>query len=126
MRTGRWTLIYDGDCNFCIRQIRWVQSRDVHGMIDTVPFQTADLDAYGVSRTAVEDAMHLVSPSGEVSRGAEAAQKVLMLFPRLRPLALLLRVPGVMFLAERVYRWIAKRRHRFGCDSVACSRGGAD
>jgi hypothetical protein len=31
-----------------------------------------------------------------------------------------------MFLAERVYRWIARHRHRFGCESRVCRRGGSD
>jgi predicted DCC family thiol-disulfide oxidoreductase YuxK len=119
----RWTLIYDGDCEFCRRQVRMVERWDTQSRIEPVPFQQAELDSYGVSREAVEEAMHLVSPSETVWRGSAAAREILRLLPRGRLLAWLFRLPGAMFMAERAYRWIAKRRHRFGCDSVVCRRG---
>ncbi len=122
--TRRWSLIFDGDCGFCRHQMHWIQHRDTSGLILPVPFQVADLDRYGVSLAAAEEAMHLVSPSGTVWRGAAAAREVLRLLPRVRHLVWIFYVPGVMFVAERVYRWVAKRRHRFGCDSPVCRRGG--
>jgi predicted DCC family thiol-disulfide oxidoreductase YuxK len=120
----RWVLIYDGDCEFCRRQVSCVKRHDARGQVEAVPFQSANLESYGVGRQAAEESMHLVSPAGVVWRGAEAARQLLQLLPRLRPVAWLFRLPGAMFLAERVYRWIARRRHRFGCRSTACRRGG--
>ena len=98
---------------------RW----DSVGRIDPVPYQVAQLDSYGVSLQEAEQAMHLIAPSGVVWSGAAAARELLRLLPLLRPLAWLFRIPGVMLVAERVYRWVARRRHRFGCDSSACKRG---
>ncbi len=121
----RWTLIYDGDCDFCRRQVRWIQRHDKQGLIAPVPFQVAELDRYGVGPVAAEEAMHLVAPSGTVWRGAAAAREVLRLLPRLRLLVWVFHIPGAMFVAERVYRWVARRRHRFGCDSPVCRRGGS-
>ncbi len=118
-----WTLIFDGDCEFCLRQVRFIRRRDRAGRIEAIPFQTADLGAIGVSRQAAEEAMQLVSPAGDVWQGASAARELLKLLPGFAPLAWLFRIPGAMLLAERVYRWIARRRHRFGCDSPACRRG---
>ncbi|NIR42775.1 MAG: DUF393 domain-containing protein [Gemmatimonadetes bacterium] len=120
---ARWVLIYDGDCGFCQRQVRFVERHDTKGRIEAVPFQTAELSRYGIDRQAAEEAMHLVSPAGDVWRGPAAAREVLKLLPRLKPLAWLFYLPGAMFVAERVYRWIARRRHRFGCDSAVCRRG---
>lgn len=119
----RWTLIFDGDCGFCRRQVRWIQQHDTQGLIAHVPFQGAQLDSYGVSRAAAEEAMHLVAPSGTVWRGASAARELLRLLPRYRYLAWIFHIPGAMWVAERVYRWVARRRHRFGCESPACRRG---
>ncbi len=118
-----WTLIYDGDCEFCRRQVRLVRRWDVHRRVHTVPFQTADLANYGVSREAADEAMQLVAPSGRVYEGAAAAREILRLLPRGRPLSWLFKLPGAPFVAERVYRWVAKRRHRFGCNSEVCHRG---
>ena len=125
-RMEKWVLIYDGDCEFCRRQIRLVERFDTRGRIEAVSFQAIDLAAYGVTRDAAEQAMHVVSPTGRVWRGAGAARQVSKLLPSLRPLAWLFHVPGAMFVAERVYRWVAKRRHRFGCDSAGCRRGAVD
>lgn len=122
----RWTLIFDGDCGFCHRQVRFIERWDVGRRIDAVPFQAADLERFGVSRTAAEEAMHLVAPSGAVWRGAEAAREILRLLPRTRRLAWLFRVPGAMYVAGRVYRWVARRRHRLGCDSAVCRRGAVE
>ncbi len=120
-----WTLIFDGDCGFCRRQVRWIQRHDARGLIAPVPLQVADLDRYGVSRAAAEEAMHLVAPSGTVWRGAAAARELLRLLPGIRHLVWVFHIPGVMFVAERVYRWVARRRHRFGCESPVCRRGGS-
>ncbi|UCC81992.1 MAG: DUF393 domain-containing protein [Gemmatimonadota bacterium] len=118
-----WTLIYDGDCQFCRRQVERLRRVDRGGRIETVPFQTADLARYGIDLTAAEEAMHLVAPTATVFRGAEAARETLRLLPFGRPLVWLLAAPGAMFAAERVYRWVARRRHRFGCNSSVCRRG---
>ncbi len=119
----RWTLIYDGECSFCRRQVERVERWDTRGRIRTVSFQKVDLARYGVSRQAAEQAMHLVAPTGVVWRGAEAARELLRLLPVGRLLVWLFSVPGAMFGAERVYRGIARRRHRRGCGSGVCRRG---
>ncbi|MGD8699284.1 MAG: DUF393 domain-containing protein [Gemmatimonadales bacterium] len=123
---SRWTLIYDGDCGFCRRQVALIARWDRAGRLTAIPFQDADLERYGVSREDAEQAMQLVGPSGAVWAGATAARELAWLLPALRPFAWLFRLPGAMFLAERVYRWIARHRHRFGCESRVCRRGGSD
>jgi predicted DCC family thiol-disulfide oxidoreductase YuxK len=118
-----WTLIYDGECEFCRRQVDFIVRCDRTGCLTAVPFQGVVLERYGVGREAAEQAMQLVAPSGAVWSGAAAARELVSLLPRLRPFGWLFRVPGAMFLAERAYRWIARHRHRFGCASRVCRRG---
>ncbi len=118
-----WTLIYDGDCKFCRRQVNLIARWDRMDRLTAVPFQTAELELYGVSREAAEQAMQLVAPSGAVWSGAAAARELAGLLPTLRPFVWMFRVPGAMFLAERTYRWIARHRHRLGCESSVCRRG---
>jgi predicted DCC family thiol-disulfide oxidoreductase YuxK len=69
--------------------------------------------------------MHLIAPDGRIWRGATAAREVLALLPRWRWAAYLMRVPGVLAVAERVYDWIARRRHSMPCGSAVCRRGKA-
>jgi predicted DCC family thiol-disulfide oxidoreductase YuxK len=120
---SKWTLIYDGECEFCRRQVGLVARWDRAGHIEAVPFQRAELERYGVGRDAAEQAMQLVAPSGAVWSGAAAARELSRLLPTLRPFAWLFYVPGATFIAERTYRWVAKHRHRFGCKSRVCRRG---
>ena len=121
----RWTLIYDGQCEFCRRQVDLALRWDVDRRIEAVPFQTAELERYGVSRDSAADAMHLIAPTGTIWSGAAAARELSRLLPRTRPLSWVLEVPGAMVVAERAYRSIARRRHRLGCESTACRRGAA-
>lgn len=118
-----WVLIYDGECEFCRRMIRLVERWDTGDRIRTIPFQSADLSGHEIPRAAAEEAMHLVDPDGRVWRGAIAARELLRALPGGGPIRWLFFVPGVLPVAERVYSWIARRRHRFGCSSGVCQRG---
>jgi len=98
----------------------------MRGRLRFVPFQDAvDLAALpAIPRAALEAAMHLVGPDGSVCAGAEAAPALLRLLPAGLPLAMLFRVRGVPALAGVLYRAIARNRHRVGCGSAQCRRGG--
>ena len=122
-RTATWTLIYDGECVFCQRQVELIRRWDTHGLIEFVSLYDARLDRLGISRTAAEEAMHFVAPDGTVWAGAEAARQILYVVRRWRPIALIMGTPGVTAVSEAAYRWVARRRHRLGCDSDVCRRG---
>jgi predicted DCC family thiol-disulfide oxidoreductase YuxK len=121
-----WTLIYDGDCDFCRRCIRLLHGWDRGRRVRTVPFQDqAALSALPpIPAASLEAAMHLVGPDGSVHVGAAAAPVILRLLPGGSVLAAAFRLPGVPAAAERVYRAVARNRHRPGCGSPRCRRGG--
>ena len=121
-----WTLIYDGECRFCRRVVRLLERWDSRGQLKTVPLQTtADLALLPpIPRASLEQAMHLVTPDGVVLAGAAAAPAILRLLPGGGLLARTFRVPGIAALADVVYRAVARSRHRLGCGSDACARGG--
>jgi predicted DCC family thiol-disulfide oxidoreductase YuxK len=120
-----WTLIYDGECAFCRWCVGLVARWDAHARVRPVAFQDrAALDGLPpIPQSALEAAMHLVSPSGEVRAGAAAMPAVLRLLPAVAPMALLFRVPGVPGLAAWTYAAVARNRHRLGCGSSVCRRG---
>jgi len=121
----RWTLIYDGDCRFCRRSVALLRSWDRRGSLRAVSFQSDhDLESLPrISRSSLEQAMHLVAPDGGVLAGAAAAPVILRLLPGGRPLAWAFAIPGVPAVANAVYRAVARNRHRLGCGSTSCSRG---
>jgi predicted DCC family thiol-disulfide oxidoreductase YuxK len=122
---GRWTLVYDGECGFCRSSVDLLRRWDRHGRFAFVPFQDSVALATlpGIERKELEQAMHLVSPDGSVLKGAAALPAILRLVPGGKPVAPLLRLPGASWLAARVYRMIARSRHRLGCGSRTCTLG---
>lgn len=120
---GPYTLLYDGECAFCRTWVERLRRRDRRHRIALVPFQEIDPTSYGLRRSDLEAAMHLVAPDGRAWRGADAAREMLALLPSWRWASLLLRVPGALPIARRVYDGIARRRHRFDCGSGVCRRG---
>ena len=120
----RWTLVFDGQCRFCVAWVNRVRRRDRRGRLRLVPLQdeAAWSGVRGLTRASLERAVHLVSPAGRVYAGAAAAGPLLRLLPGGRVVAAPLALPGAERIAAAVYAWIARRRHRLGCGSKACSR----
>lgn len=104
-------LIYDGDCGFCKRSLRWaiqLGAQCVHQ-----PWQSADLDALGLTREQVQEAAWFVTDAG-AWQGHEAIAQVLMTSKWL-PVRVLGHVVGARVLrpvGERVYDWVARNRGR--------------
>jgi predicted DCC family thiol-disulfide oxidoreductase YuxK len=117
------TLIFDGDCTFCQRAVSLLRRWDKYGRLRFVPFQDAEALAElpVIPRANLEQAMHLVTPNGDVYPGAASVPVMLGVLRWGRPLSLLFRIPGVPWLAARVYRVIARNRHRLGCGSSTCT-----
>jgi predicted DCC family thiol-disulfide oxidoreductase YuxK len=80
--------------------------------------------APSLTAEALREAIHCVTPSGRIYRGARAIRFVGMRVPPLWSLALFLWIPGVIFIAEIVYQWISRNRYLlsrvFGCKD-ACA-----
>ena len=111
--TTRATLIYDGECGFCLQAVDLVRRWDREQRIALIPFQDqARVTAFAIPLPALAAAMHLVlpAPDGRVLAGADAAPELLKLLPHGRWLAWLFRLPGALPIARRLYAWIARRR----------------
>lgn len=110
-------LLFDGTCGFCRTWVARLRRWDREGKIDVLPgaerAKIAGLPP--IDDASLDRAMQLVTPDGRVYPGARALPVLLAYLPWGRALAPLFRLPGVQPAADRVYRWIAARRHRFGC-----------
>ncbi len=109
------TLIYDGECAFCIRQVERLRRR-AGDRIVFVPFQSAGAHFGGIDRKELARAVHLVGADGTVVSGAAAVLRAASSGSALARLcaAAYRRVPGFRPLAEAVYRLIARHRGRLG------------
>ncbi|MFP2930238.1 lipase maturation factor family protein [Pyxidicoccus sp. 3LG] len=106
-------VLFDGDCGFCRRWVaRW--QRRTEGRVRFTPGRWWHRWLLGIRAEDMRRAMHLVEPSGRLSRGAEAAFRALAWSPRrgTRVAARLGLLPGVLHVARGVYAVIARNRRR--------------
>ncbi len=72
-----------------------------------------------LTRADLQEAIHCIASDGRIHRGARALRFVGLRMPALVPMALFLWIPGVIFVAERVYNFVSARRlffsRIFGC-----------
>src|SRR5437868_14359624 len=124
-RRGAWYLVYGGDCAFCRRCVARLASWDRAGRLRFVPFQDAPEVARlpFVPRASLEKAMHLISPDDATFAGAAALPPLLRLLPGGWLVRWIFAVPGVPWLASKVYHLVARNRHKLGCGSRTCDRG---
>ena len=125
-RRARNTVLYDNDCSLCTFQIKLLGWMDWSNRIALVPLADPVVTVIAASLTpeALREAIHCVTPSGRIYRGARAIRGIGMRVPLLWLLALFLWIPGVIFIAEIVYQWISRNRYVlsrvFGCKD-ACA-----
>ena len=109
------TVAYDGDCPLCRSAARRLEKLDTRGRLTLVPFQDlASRDEQGNWPRPGElaGALHVIRPDGSFVSGGKAVLEVASEVPRLRPLAVLGRLPIVNRLVEPLYRLVARHRHR--------------
>lgn len=106
-----------------MRLLTWL---DWFNTIRFVPISDpeATVIAPGIRQEDLLEAIHCVAADGRIYRGARAFRFVGMRMPLLVPIALILWLPGVIWVAEKIYAWVSRNRHLFsrlfGCKE-ACS-----
>ena len=118
----RPVLLYDGDCAFCTSCVHLLERR-IKPDAEIVAWQFADLPALGVTEAEATDAVQWIEPGGSVRSGHEAIAAMLATAgPLWRLSGRILVLPGVSWIAARVYRLIAANRHRLPGGTPACER----
>jgi predicted DCC family thiol-disulfide oxidoreductase YuxK len=122
----RHTVLYDSDCPLCTFQMKLLTWLDWFDKVRFLPIEdprSAEL-APGVDRVDLMEAIHCVTPEGTIHRGARAIRFLGMRMPLLIPAALVLWIPGVIWIAEVIYQFVSRHRlffsKLFGCKG-ACA-----
>lgn len=120
------TVLYDSDCPMCTfqqRSLGWLDWFDKVRFVAIKDPESAKI-APDLTRHDLLEAIHCVTEAGEIHRGARAIRFLGMRLPLLLPIGLFLWLPGVIWVAERIYKWVSDNRHLlsrvFGCKE-ACS-----
>ena len=108
-------VVYDGSCRLCRRLVSRLQAWDRRGALGYVALQDPRAEVLtGRPRATLASAVHVVLPAGTVLAGAAALRAVCPYLAWGWLPYVLLGVPGVMPLAERLYRGIARYRGPVG------------
>ena len=98
------TVIFDGECRFCLASLTWLRS---NLDIDAYPFQSADLAGFHLTRAQCErEVIALID--GKVYGGAQAVAQLLALRGN-RSLSRCVRASGK--LGDLGYHWVATHRN---------------
>jgi len=112
---GQCVLIYDAECRLCMTSKEILEKWDRLHRIKFLPFQS--IEAREISPDLAEqtniDAMRFVETDQRVFVGIEAFRQMLPMLPMGRFLSILLNLPGVSWLAGKIYGVIAKNRIRW-------------
>lgn len=108
-------------CRFQMRLLTWL---DWFGVLALVPISDPRARETGIPSEALDEQMHCVTTNGRIYRGARCIRFVSLRLPLLIPLGLFLWIPGVIWIAEKIYGWVSRNRYWisriFGCKG-ACA-----
>lgn len=102
-------VVWDGCCGICERFRRVVSWFDRRDRLDWIDLHNADYAELPITQGEAVEAMHVVDGE-EVFRGFYATRRIFRAIPWFWPLWLFMHIPGVPFVGERVYRWVASHR----------------
>jgi predicted DCC family thiol-disulfide oxidoreductase YuxK len=117
----RPVLVYDGDCAFCTSCAHALEK--IGPDAEIIAWQLTDLDALGITEEQATAAVQWIQIDGTVHSGHEAIAAVLGTAGRIwRIVGRVILLPGIAWLAARVYRLVADNRHRLPGGTPACAR----
>ncbi|MBI1862017.1 MAG: lipase maturation factor family protein [Deltaproteobacteria bacterium] len=103
------TLIFDGDCGFCLRWVNWIRPK-VGSQVRVEPFQKVLPEFPQVSEGQCRNSIQWMRSDGSVARGAEAFFEALATGPFSQWLTLYRAFVPFRLLSEWGYRWVATHR----------------
>ena len=114
-------LFFDGACGMCTRSRDLLLKLNRTGDLNTEPLQSVGAaERLGVPASRLLESVRWLDSSGEVYAGAKAANAAVSAAIGTKlPLALY-RVPGMQFVQEAIYRWVATHRYRFPGTTPYC------
>jgi predicted DCC family thiol-disulfide oxidoreductase YuxK len=112
-------LVYDGDCAFCTKCAHAVER--IGPDAEIVAWQLTDLAELGITKEQAADALQWVEVDGTVRSGHEAIASVLSTAGRIwKIIGRAILLPGISWMAAKVYRLVAENRHRLPGSTPTC------
>ena len=120
------TVLYDGQCGLCRASADRVRRLDRGELIELLDLHDPSVQSRfpQIDREEAMRLMQAVDPKGRVYSGVDAWARVGLSMPGWKLIAWLLLIPGIHFVADRVYAWVARNRYRWNrelCANGTCA-----
>jgi predicted DCC family thiol-disulfide oxidoreductase YuxK len=123
---GKGLVLFDGDCPFCRKTVSLLQKFD---WLKALRFQNCrepdkiPTNYAGLTEERMIEEMHLLRPDRQKAYpGYKAVRWIAGRVPAMWPLWPLLFVPGVPYIGDIVYKWVARNRFKIvPCENGVCS-----
>ncbi|HEX7697156.1 MAG TPA: DUF393 domain-containing protein [Candidatus Acidoferrum sp.] len=121
-RHARGWLFFDAECRFCTRTARWIAPILERRGMALAPLQDPRVGALlGLPREDLMREMQFLPSDGNRFGGADAAVALAREIWWARPLLWISKIPGMMEILRKGYRWVAASR---SCAAVSCPASG--
>jgi predicted DCC family thiol-disulfide oxidoreductase YuxK len=124
------TAIYDANCVICRQSKRIVNALDwLHRVefLDLQNWEVVNARYPALDWNAAFGQMHTMTPDGQMIGGFKGVRALLRQLPLGFPIWLLLHIPGIDWIGEQVYKFIARNRYTINklvgapvCENGAC------
>ena len=115
------TLFFDGACGMCTRSRDLLLKMDRTGNLHTEPLQSPGAaERLGIAPASLLESVRWLDSSGAVYSGAEAANAAFSAAVGTRITLAIYRIPGIRFLEDALYRYVAAHRYKFPGTTPYC------
>lgn len=114
-------MIFDGDCGFCTASVNVIK-RWIKPDCDIEPWQFTAIEQYNLTPEECSTAVQYVDSEQRVHSGSRAVMRMLRDAPIPWPVVGAIGdAPGVAWVADRTYKWIALNRYKLPGSTPACA-----
>lgn len=120
------TVLYDGACGLCRASVARVRRMDSRGRVELLDLHASEVPVRfpQIEREEAMRLMQAVDSSGRVYSGVDGWARIGLTLPGWKLVAWILLIPGIHFLAQRLYAWVARNRYRWNrdlCEDGTCA-----
>lgn len=120
------TVIFDGDCNFCIDKVQWFKQHDPHHQLEFIPRQDPQTEERfpAIKDVPLDQGIVYIDSNGGFHIAADGVFRIAQHLdcPLMRIYSAVYPLPGFQQVAKLGYRVIAANRKMLGksCAGGAC------